>query len=61
MFRIPRLEQQQQRKEDEMEVDNNAKEKVKEEDPVDNSPKFGDQIQVIISKKNVFTDIHRGK
>lgn len=45
-----------------MEVDNNAKEKVKEEIPVDNSPKFGDQIEVVISRKNVFTDIHhRGK
>lgn len=60
MFRIPRLEQQK-RKEDEMEVDNNAKEKVKEENPVDSSPKCGDQIQVVISRKNIFTDHHRSK
>ena len=43
-----------------MEVDNNAKEKVKEESPVEDSPKCGDQIQVVISGKNVFTDHHRG-
>lgn len=43
-----------------MEVDNNAKEKVQKESSFESSPKCGDQIQVVISGKNVFKDHHRG-
>lgn len=43
-----------------MEVDNFAKEEKVQEISVEDSPKCGDQIQVVISGKNVFSDHHRG-